>query len=121
MSSLLNKMRGDRRGWHKVSNLAVGMEIAVPKDEPRSPSADFDGSVESPSIFWDEIVSIKPVGRERVYDIEVEGTHNFVGNGIFAHNTYILRANTALVVEGRVNAENFVVPIGSATGAEATS
>src|SRR3989338_3466595 len=26
---------------------------------------------------------------EQVYDIEVEETHNFIGNGIVAHNTYI--------------------------------
>jgi len=91
-------MRGDQRGWHKVSNLAVGMEIAVPKDEPRSPGADFDGSIESPSIFWDEIVSITPVGREHVYDIEVEGTHNFVGNDIFAHNTHLINADPATKV-----------------------
>jgi hypothetical protein len=40
-------------------------------------------------ILWDKIVSIEPVGYEHVYDIEVEGTHNFIGNGIFAHNTYL--------------------------------
>ncbi|MBI4397523.1 MAG: hypothetical protein HY586_00175 [Candidatus Omnitrophica bacterium] len=44
----------------------------------------------SSAILWDPIVSIEPVGREQVYDIEVEGTHNFIGNGIFAHNTYVL-------------------------------
>jgi hypothetical protein len=41
-------------------------------------------------MVWDEIVSIEPVGREQVYDIEVEGTRNFVGNGIFAHNTSMI-------------------------------
>ncbi|PJC48533.1 MAG: hypothetical protein CO035_02995, partial [Candidatus Omnitrophica bacterium CG_4_9_14_0_2_um_filter_42_8] len=40
-------------------------------------------------ILWDKIISIEYIGREHVYDIEVEGTHNFIGNGIFAHNTYI--------------------------------
>jgi hypothetical protein len=39
-------------------------------------------------IMWDRIVSIEYCGYEHVYDIEVEGTHNFIGNGIFAHNTY---------------------------------
>jgi len=83
-------MRGDKKGWYKVSDLRPGLEIAVPVP-------DIDGSVEpskrSGDILWDEIVSIKPVGREQVYDIEVEGTHNFVGNDIFAHNTYLLRAD----------------------------
>jgi len=77
-------MRGDREGWYKVSDLRPGLEIAVPGD----------GSQTQPQhLHWDEIVSIKPVGREQVYDIEVEGTHNFVGNDIFAHNTYLLRAD----------------------------
>ncbi len=40
-------------------------------------------------IFWDRIVSIERIGLEHVYDIEVEGTHNFIGNNIFAHNTAI--------------------------------
>ncbi|MBI3267372.1 MAG: hypothetical protein HYZ67_10065, partial [Chlamydiae bacterium] len=40
-------------------------------------------------ILWDRIQSIELTGFERVYDIEVEGTHNFIGNGIVAHNTYI--------------------------------
>ncbi|MBI1870821.1 MAG: SAM-dependent methyltransferase, partial [Chlamydiae bacterium] len=40
-------------------------------------------------IFWDRIQSIELTGFERVYDIEVEGTHNFIGNGIVAHNTYM--------------------------------
>lgn len=43
-----------------------------------------------PSVdnLWDKIVSIEPLGSQRVYDIEVEGTDNFVANGIVAHNTY---------------------------------
>ncbi|MGB2954234.1 MAG: DNA polymerase III subunit alpha [Gaiellaceae bacterium] len=37
-------------------------------------------------VFWQEIVSIEPVGEERVYDIAVEGVHNFVANNVIAHN-----------------------------------
>ncbi|HMV98496.1 MAG TPA: DNA polymerase III subunit alpha [Acidobacteriota bacterium] len=37
-------------------------------------------------IRWEEIVSIQPAGTERVYDITVEGIHNFVGNNIVLHN-----------------------------------
>jgi len=62
--------------WKKVTELKTGLKIAI----------ESDGKLE-----WDEIVGIKSVGRERVYDIEVEGTHNFVGNGIIAHNTEQLR------------------------------
>jgi len=60
--------------WTKVKNLKIGAQIAV-----------YDNG----ALAWDEVVSVKSVGREKVYDIEVENSHNFVGNGILAHNTYI--------------------------------
>ncbi len=37
-------------------------------------------------IRWDEIISITPAGNQKVYDISVEGIHNFVGNNILLHN-----------------------------------
>jgi len=46
-----------------------------------------EGEASGTALLWDRIVSIEHAGREQVYDIEVQGTHNFVGNGIFAHNT----------------------------------
>ncbi len=103
MTTLLKKMRGDKKGWYKVSDLVAGLEIAVPRTSGGSQTSNSDPrSLTSSDVVWDEIISIKPVGREHVYDIEVDGTHNFVGNGIFAHNTYVLRANTMLAVEGVV-------------------
>ncbi|MBI2326209.1 site-specific integrase [Candidatus Collierbacteria bacterium] len=56
--------------WKKVSELKIGMQIAT-------------------LAGWETIVILKKFSREQVYDIEVAGTHNFVGNGIVAHNTYI--------------------------------
>ena len=38
------------------------------------------------NIRWEEIVEISPAGQELVYDITVEGIHNFVGNSIILHN-----------------------------------
>ena len=37
-------------------------------------------------VAWVEIESIEPVGEEHVYDIEVEGIHNFVANNVLVHN-----------------------------------
>ena len=37
-------------------------------------------------VVWQEIESIEPAGNERVYDITVEGIHNFVANNVIAHN-----------------------------------
>ena len=101
-------MRGNREGWYKVSDLRPGLEIAVPGD----------GSQTQPQhLHWDEIVSITPVGREQVYDIEVEGTHNFVGNDIFAHNTYLLRADPS----ANVVSAGGPVGVGTTTPAAALS
>ena len=38
------------------------------------------------AVFQDEIVSITYAGKEEVYDIEMQGVHNFVANGLVVHN-----------------------------------
>ncbi len=37
--------------------------------------------------YWDPIVSIEPDGVEEVFDITVEGLHNFVADNIVVHNS----------------------------------
>jgi len=41
----------------------------------------------SSDVLWDEIVAIDPLGEQPVFDATVPGTHNFVGNGVVAHNS----------------------------------
>ncbi|WP_287238773.1 replicative DNA helicase, partial [Okeania sp. SIO1H5] len=43
--------------------------------------------LENDDIYWDEIVSIEPVGEKQVYDLTIPETHNFVANDICLHNT----------------------------------
>jgi replicative DNA helicase len=53
----------------------------------------------SPDIYWDEIVSIEPIGEHQVYDLTVPDGENFVAHDIFVHNTSLalsLAHNTAL-------------------------
>jgi replicative DNA helicase len=38
-------------------------------------------------VYWDEIVSIEPDGEAEVYDLTVDGLHNFVAADIVAHNS----------------------------------
>ncbi|MGK7891057.1 MAG: replicative DNA helicase, partial [Leptolyngbyaceae cyanobacterium] len=38
-------------------------------------------------VYWDEIVSIEPIGDGQVYDLTIPETHNFVANDICVHNT----------------------------------
>jgi replicative DNA helicase len=49
-------------------------------------------------VFWDEIVSIEPIGEQPVFDATVPGTHNFIANGIVAHNSIEQDADVVMFV-----------------------
>ncbi|MDJ0756759.1 MAG: replicative DNA helicase [Ardenticatenaceae bacterium] len=38
-------------------------------------------------VYWDEVVSIEPLGKQQVYDLCVPKTHNFVADDMIVHNT----------------------------------
>ncbi|MDQ4089472.1 MAG: replicative DNA helicase [Actinomycetota bacterium] len=38
-------------------------------------------------LYWDEIVEITSLGMQPTFDATVEGTHNFIADGIVAHNS----------------------------------
>lgn len=74
MSGILSQVKNNfsiDSNWVKVKYLKPGQEIMT-----------VDG--------WEEIKSITKFGREPVFDIQIANTHNFVGNGIVAHNTTAL-------------------------------
>ncbi|WP_135303433.1 LAGLIDADG family homing endonuclease [Haloarcula amylovorans] len=50
------------------------------------------GALAEGDVSWDRIESIEPVepDEEWVYDLEVEGTHNYVSNGVVSHNSQML-------------------------------
>jgi len=87
--------RGDTTEWTKVENLKVGEHIlrvntgvtkechALLKAAANQP----DPEVCASEIILDEIVSITEDGVEEVFDIQVEGTENFIANGLVSHNT----------------------------------
>ena len=61
-------------------------------------------------IYWDEIVSIEPVGMKQVYDLTVPGTHNFVANDVCVHNTaFALNMVRNIVTEGVAQGNSPVV------------
>ncbi|MBI5061357.1 MAG: AAA family ATPase [Candidatus Aenigmarchaeota archaeon] len=46
-------------------------------------------------IFWDQIASIEKMpGDKYVYDLTIPNCHNFIGNGIFVHNSNVIDAMT---------------------------
>jgi replicative DNA helicase len=49
-------------------------------------------------VFWDEIESIESIGLQQVYDATVEGTHNFIANGIHLHNSIEQDADVVILL-----------------------
>lgn len=67
-------------GWQRLDELAIGQRIAIPIDE-------FEKSLKYCRIYWDKIVSIEADKPADVYDLTVDGHHNFVANNIIVHNS----------------------------------
>jgi replicative DNA helicase len=49
-------------------------------------------------VFWDRIVDITSTGEQDVYDGTVDGTHNFVANGINLHNSLEQDADVVILL-----------------------
>ncbi|MBI5065684.1 ATP-binding protein [Candidatus Woesearchaeota archaeon] len=49
--------------------------------------------ISSTDIYWDKIVFIKEIKplSKWVYDLQVEDVHNYIANGIFVHNSQLLK------------------------------
>ncbi|NEO03106.1 MAG: DNA polymerase III subunit alpha, partial [Moorea sp. SIO3I7] len=43
-------------------------------------------SIADSDILWDEIVELKYLGQEEVFDLSIAETHNFIANDFIAHN-----------------------------------
>ena len=54
-----------------------------------------------PQIEFARIKSIEGQERQKVYDIEVEGTHNFIANGIIVHNSKLTMKYPSCYLVGR--------------------
>lgn len=89
-------------GWRRLDEIEIGKQLAVTetsagsiaKGDPATPGALTRSQavavlpkLSTPSVCWDEVISIEPDGEELVYDLTVEGLHNFVANDIVVHNS----------------------------------
>ncbi len=99
-------------GWKRLDELTPDMRIALPCRLPgptqatmstglykqnlsRGRAAPLAQIVQSEQltklaqsdVYWDEIISIESNGEEEVYDLTVEGLHNFVAGDLLVHNS----------------------------------
>ncbi|OJI09328.1 hypothetical protein COT69_00785, partial [candidate division WWE3 bacterium CG09_land_8_20_14_0_10_39_24] len=93
----------------KATDAIVGSAAGI-----MSPSYQSSPDLSRDKVKFVEIAVIEETGRKEVFDIEVEGTHNFVGNDIVAHNTYIkgadqLNTSFSLRTADSTGADKFVV------------
>ena len=65
-----------------------------------------------------KILSIKPIGSHKVYDIEVEKTNSFLANGVVAHNCMISHGVSRFLTERLFDMSDvFSVPLCAQCGA----
>lgn len=105
-------------GWKALADLSPGNRLATPRqargarlagplealDQPRAAErALATAMMTSPAlsesdVFWDAITSITPLGVQPVFDATVLGTHNFIANGIVAHNSIEQDADVVMFI-----------------------
>jgi replicative DNA helicase len=59
---------------------------------------DYLDSLAHSDVLWDRVVAIRPRGEEEVFDATVEMTHNFLANGIVAHNSIEQDADVVMFI-----------------------
>ncbi len=80
----------NRSGLTNSSNLHVDKRSMPPAKLLQFANALNNDSLKAlanSDVYWDEIVSIEPMGKKQVYDLTIPDTHNFVANDICVHNT----------------------------------
>ncbi|MDD1746163.1 MAG: hypothetical protein LUQ16_00195, partial [Methanomassiliicoccales archaeon] len=86
--------------FRSASLLFVGQHVAVATQAGLTGYDETHGFQRG--LDWDQVASKEevPALEEFVYDLEVEGTHNFITNGIISHNSQILRYMADLAPRG---------------------
>ncbi|MHA3024820.1 replicative DNA helicase [Mycobacterium sp. BMJ-28] len=79
-ASMATQFCGSAMWKHAPSRHRLHRAAALLKDDELHDLATND-------VFWDEIVEITSIGTHDVFDGTVPGTHNFVAQGIAAHNS----------------------------------
>jgi Holliday junction DNA helicase RuvB subunit len=74
---------GDRNFSRRI--IQEYLELLGPKVHTL-PEMQVVDALRDPKIYWDRVAVIRP-GQARVYDFCVPGTHSFVANGFYNHNT----------------------------------
>jgi replicative DNA helicase len=84
-------------GWRRLDELQVGDSIAVVALQDQELET-LDGA----EVTWDRIVSVEPVGTQRVYDLSIPDLENFVANDVVVHNSALtINIATNVAAQGK--------------------
>lgn len=92
-----------RDGWKRLDELSVGVELGVSEQALFSFQGELLTKAEPElqlhsKVDWKILEAITANGPEPVYDATVSGTHNFIANGIAAHNSLEQDADVVLFI-----------------------
>jgi replicative DNA helicase len=112
-------------GWKRLDEVDLGEHLALPAtlpgsqspsvrsaelalvgapSAPEAPAGGLDagshgvGPEGSSDIRWDPVIGIDPDGSEEVFDLTVEGLHNFVAEDIIVHNSIEQDADVVMFI-----------------------
>jgi replicative DNA helicase len=91
--------------WASVKAALERRPVAVGQSAPRRLDAVTsildDGGLElqaANDVYWDTIAGIESIGAQEVYDATVLGLHNFVADGVAAHNSLEQDADVVILL-----------------------
>jgi len=76
-------------GWKRGTGQITGQSLSRERAARLAPIVRSEelARLATSDVYWDVIESIEPDGEEEVYDLTVEGLHNFVAGDVTLHNS----------------------------------
>lgn len=85
--------RGDRNpSYNSLRKIITAFRQINSNNEAAAISLKLLEELSNSDIFWDRVVKKQKINasEEWVYDLQVDGVHNFIANGVFVHNSRFL-------------------------------
>nr|WP_037595461.1 replicative DNA helicase [Streptacidiphilus jeojiense] len=78
-----------RTGRSRTHNWHVGQQVSRHRllELAKALDSQMLADIATSDVQWDRVESVLPDGEAEVYDLTVDGTHNFVANDIVVHNS----------------------------------